>query len=737
MFGALVKKILSGHTFVLPGDPSATRAILVQLATHIQDLESQLAAASNDESGASPSIPSRVAAPKSNRRKSSDEADEKDLKALSDEFDQLSVSVSSSQVYKRHYGQSSLEMFLMNALDVGKELHSEDRPIVTEWQSIFEKQYKRPEFWTNPWHILPSYTPYQFPDQDLLWKLLDIYFNHHAPVYPLLHRPSFERSLVDGLHYRNRDFGNLVLMICSLASRFMDDPRNLPHPTSPPQSAGWRWFNQIRYATDRDVREPVSLHRIQMLALSCYFLHATATYDAAWVSAGIGLKFSQERGAHRKDGPKPKKPTNAFNSMLTGRPRATTFEDYDLEYLTECDEEYWENEDPDKAFVQPEGTPSRMAYWNHYIKFAEIVGFAQRLVYPLRRPETKLTRAEWNKKAVAEVDTAMKKWLDAIPDHLKWEPGKKHAVFFMQSAVLYSIYHGVMIQIYRNFIPAHGQPSPLNAPALPVCVNSARSLLHIMHTVSRRGERWYGNFVGPIFLSAVILLVNIWRGMKEGSDFNTQEEMNDVHILMAILRSWEISFFGAGRMGDMLRALIASINGHIFADSTSSPAPEGQNNSSVPTADSGWQPMSYTQNQGIDQSLATFSDDSSYHQFENATVYPYGSPSHPPGAGGFNVHANGIAPDSSGETYISRLSYPTSQSYATYFQQRFFSHPAESYPAENPLGSGTSYTGTQGSHFYFPPATTTADSGRNSSPESNSGWSALEQVDNSFLGFSF
>jgi len=53
---------------------------------------------------------------------------------------------------------------------------------------------------------------------------------------------------------------------------------------------------------------------------------------------------------------------------------------YDLEYPTECDDEYWENEDPDKAFVQPEGKPSYIAFWNHYIKFAEIVGYSQRLI---------------------------------------------------------------------------------------------------------------------------------------------------------------------------------------------------------------------------------------------------------------------------------------------------------------------------------------------------------------------
>jgi hypothetical protein len=115
--------------------------------------------------------------------------------------------------------------------------------------------------------VTPSYVPYHFPDPDLLWKLLDIYFCGHSMTFPLLHRPSFERSLADGLHYRNRDFGNLVLVVCSLAARFTDDPKVLINPTDPPQSAGWRWFNQIRYNPDWDIREPISLHRTQMIAV--------------------------------------------------------------------------------------------------------------------------------------------------------------------------------------------------------------------------------------------------------------------------------------------------------------------------------------------------------------------------------------------------------------------------------------------------------------------------------------
>lgn len=59
--------------------------------------------------------------------------------------------------------------------------------------------------------------------------------------------------------------------------------------------------------------------------------------------------------------------------------------------MTVCDDEYWEAEDP---FRQPEGKPSYMAFWTHYILLIEILGFAQRSIVCLNpcryRPHSNL-----------------------------------------------------------------------------------------------------------------------------------------------------------------------------------------------------------------------------------------------------------------------------------------------------------------------------------------------------------
>jgi hypothetical protein len=45
-----------------------------------------------------------------------------------------------------------------------------------------------------------------------------------------------------------------------------------------------------------------------------------------------------------------------------------------VNFPVECDDEFWENEDPKKAFKQPDDKPSYMAYWTVYLRLMHIMG---------------------------------------------------------------------------------------------------------------------------------------------------------------------------------------------------------------------------------------------------------------------------------------------------------------------------------------------------------------------------
>jgi len=47
-------------------------------------------------------------------------------------------------------------------------------------------------------------------------------------MFPLLHRPTFERQWAEGLYHRNEWFTCLCLLLFAVASRWCDDERVLP-----------------------------------------------------------------------------------------------------------------------------------------------------------------------------------------------------------------------------------------------------------------------------------------------------------------------------------------------------------------------------------------------------------------------------------------------------------------------------------------------------------------------------
>jgi hypothetical protein len=52
----------------------------------------------------------------------------------------------------------------------------------------------------------------------------------------------------------------------------------------------------------------------------------------------------------------------------------------DADLPIECDDEYWENDDPARAFKQPLGKPSKVTFFIEQIKLMGIVSFALRTI---------------------------------------------------------------------------------------------------------------------------------------------------------------------------------------------------------------------------------------------------------------------------------------------------------------------------------------------------------------------
>jgi hypothetical protein len=114
----------------------------------------------------------------------------------------------------------------------------------------------------------PSYT---FPDEDLLYSLVDLYFNQINLFLPLLHRPTFEQSIAAGLHSEDSCFGGVVLLVCALGSRYSEDSRVLLDGLSTYHSAGWKWFDQVQMA--KSFLVPPTLCDLQVYCVSDSYTH--------------------------------------------------------------------------------------------------------------------------------------------------------------------------------------------------------------------------------------------------------------------------------------------------------------------------------------------------------------------------------------------------------------------------------------------------------------------------------
>ncbi|RXW19238.1 hypothetical protein EST38_g6605 [Candolleomyces aberdarensis] len=240
----LLKTILSG-SYQAPTNPVLAREVIIDLARYARTLEAAVANGdgrtastpslgpepSSSISGISPgSIPARESVLESyNKPDDAPAGDGEEISAISDTLaNTLKRSLTLSSSTERFFGPSS-DVALVDTTTL--ELEGVSRRWFDQELTIRSvKQHMRPEFWTvYPWEQPPppENRPYDFPPPDLLENLVQLYYDCVNIYIPLLHRPTFEKSLKAGLHLTDPDFGGLVMGVCAVAARYSNDEQLL------------------------------------------------------------------------------------------------------------------------------------------------------------------------------------------------------------------------------------------------------------------------------------------------------------------------------------------------------------------------------------------------------------------------------------------------------------------------------------------------------------------------------
>ncbi|KAJ7141352.1 hypothetical protein C8R44DRAFT_763249 [Mycena epipterygia] len=538
-------------TYQAPQDREGLLQILLQVSRYARSLEQELTAY---RSHACPQSDNSVS-PETDEQ--STELEDKsgiviDFQKLPEHLRRITTHAANH----RFFGKNSSLVIVKEAIEACQQ----ETPVPRSTRSVF---------WTvQPWEIFPE-TPvvHVFPPDDLLRDLVDIYFTQLNIYSPVLHRPTFDKSIAYGLHLRDHRFGATVLAVCAMASKNSSDERVLLPGTQAELSAGWEWLRQIRRPFGGPVIERTSLYELQLCCLYINFMQTGCDLESSWLLSGIGILYGQDIGAHRRpdqDGPLSIEAElskrcfyylsmfNAIGSAFFGRPRVGKPSECDLDLPVAFNDEYRDPSHPERILKQPPGKSSLCDYYIVGINLMNIFAFSwktadspQNYVAPLESETT------------AELDSRLNKWAEEIPEHLLWNPYMEDDVFFDQSAALYAAYYHVQLLAHRPFIRATAKQS---FKSLAICTNAARSCSHIADVKSRRGFFPNPNLLKATFDSAIVLVLNISGGTRSGLSIDTDRELVDVYKCMTLLRQSECRWQNAGRFYDILCELMNASN---------------------------------------------------------------------------------------------------------------------------------------------------------------------------------
>ncbi|KAJ7137395.1 hypothetical protein C8R43DRAFT_611056 [Mycena crocata] len=531
----LVNGVLSA-TYTAPEDHKALVQLLLQVSRYARSLERH------------PSRTSSGPSPDSDSAQRADVDAEAAIVGHPETLPEQHKDDTADSVNHQYLGEFACVAFIGAAIEARKK----DTIVVAGPRS------KRIAFWTkSPWEASespPAEPPISqtFPPDDLLRDLVDIYFTEINIFSFVLHRPTFEEALADGLHLSDHRFGSVVLAVCALASKNSSDERVLL-PGEGELSAGWEWFRQISRPFSGKL-STASIHDLQLYCLYIAFQKLGVHLEQCWMVCGIGILHAQVIGAHRrrdKDAPwtvdAELSTRNCYYLSIfdvlgsTGfdRPRVGAALERELVLPAVCNDEYWES----CTFKQPPGQPSLAAYNLAYVKLMGIYSSFG------RAGDTAL---------IGQIDSRLDQWATEIPEHLLWNPYMEDDVFFAQSSALYTQYYHLQILLHRSLLQnSSNMPhNPSAFKSLAICANAARSTAHVTDVGSHRDILNPTQNLKAVFNSAVVLVLNISGGARSGLSIDTGRELVAVYQCMGFLRRCEKRAQNAGQFYDLLCELL-------------------------------------------------------------------------------------------------------------------------------------------------------------------------------------
>ncbi|KAJ3735928.1 fungal-specific transcription factor domain-containing protein [Lentinula guzmanii] len=500
--------------------------------------------------------------------------------------------ISSLSISPRFHGRSSSSKLVSDIFEHERQA-TENSVSAPKRSSSSGLLYKRLEYWSSfPWEsesdILLNLSA--FPEKDLFDSLVVLYFEQVNYLYALLHRPTFEALVAEGIHYRDPQFANVVLLVVAIGSRFSTDPRVVLEGTGSWLSAGWKWFSQVNLYNKSTMSIP-RLFNLQAIVLYTIYIQDCPSQEEGWSLISAGLRLAQAIGAHRK---------KVYSSKLTaideqwkrafwclyildrqfsltlGRPCSLHDEDFDLDLPIDCDDEFWLQSNFEVSFKQPPAKPSKIAFIIRFIEATFILSHALRTIYATSKSKAFLgyTGHGWEERLVADLDSRINSWEAQIPAYLRFSATMQDPLFFVQAAMLSSTYHDLRLLVHHPFVAPGGKSTSITYSCLASCDNSARANSGIATIISHRLSMTPAPnlLLHTAFTSAIVLFFKLFSARRAGTVIDIAGVMAGVHGCMRVLENAESRSWAAGQRRDILHnlAVLGDLPLHSTSSTTSS-----------------------------------------------------------------------------------------------------------------------------------------------------------------------
>jgi hypothetical protein len=303
-----------------------------------------------------------------------------------------------------------------------------------------------------------------------------------------------------------------------------------------------------------------------------------ATIARAWVSLSLVVRMLEDSGAHRKF------TANRLGySLLTeetykriwwvtyvmdrqlsselGRPMSIQDEDFDLDEILLINDEYLVQ--ASEAGTEPMQPPDELCVYQGFLQTArlsQVVGRTLRTIYAISK--SKISRGfvgrKWDALVVADIDKSLNKWLESVPDHLRYNPNESNIDVLMQSSKVYVQYYHTQTLIHRPFIQSDKMESnELTFKSLAIVSNAARSAIHIIYNLQQRGlvVNSSSEALSRTFAFGCMLLFISWSAHVKHLQVS-KSIMGDVYKCLDIFQAMRTRWSKAVEMGQVLQIII-------------------------------------------------------------------------------------------------------------------------------------------------------------------------------------